>query len=134
MARRRVRPPPASPGQQLAAHSVQLADMAPAEAAQEGTESGGRLDHAVQHPTGAAGTQRIGVVDAVSPCQRGGHQGHQLVARVGPPWRISQVQVVVNEFPQTHALGQGGGQQQPSIVDQAVVVEGDLDAVGVLKW
>ena len=27
-----------------------------------------------------------------------------------------------------------GGQDQASIVDQAVVVEGDLDAVGVVIW
>ena len=31
-------------------------------------------------------------------------------------------------------LGQGGGQQQPGIGHQAVIVEGDVDAVGVLKW
>ncbi len=42
--------------------------------------------------------------------------------------------MTVNEFTQAHALGQGGRQEQPGIVDQAVVVEGYLDAVGVLKW
>ena len=41
---------------------------------------------------------------------------------------------MVNEFTKAHALGQGGRKEQPSIVDQPVVVEGDLDAVGVLKW
>ena len=30
--------------------------------------------------------------------------------------------------------GQRGGKDQASIVDQAVVVEGDLDAVGVVIW
>ena len=39
---------------------------------------------------------------------------------------------MVNEFTQAHALGEGGRKEQPRIVDQAVVVEGDLDAVGVL--
>ena len=57
-----------------------------------------------------------------------------LVSRVRPPRRIPEVKVTVNEFTQAHALGQGGRKEQPSIVDQAVVVEGDLDAVGVLKW
>ena len=35
---------------------------------------------------------------------------------------------------QSKMQGPGGWQDQPSIVDQAVVVEGDLDAVGVLQW
>ena len=64
----------------------------------------------------------------------GGHQGHQLVARVGPARGIAQVNVVVHQFSQTQAEGEAGGQQQPGIVDQAVVVEGDLDAVGVAAW
>ena len=107
--------------------------LAPAEAAQEGTESGGRLDHAAQHPTGAAGTQRIGVVDAVATSQRRRDQGQELVSRIRPTWRISQVNVVIHQFPQSQMMGQSGRKEQPSIVDQAVV-EGDLDAVGVLKW
>ena len=37
------------------------------------------------------------------------------------------------QLTQAHALGQGGRKKQSGIVDQAVVVEGDLDAVGVLK-
>ena len=40
--------------------------------------------------------------------------------------------MTVNEFTQAHVLGQGGRKEQPSIVDQAVVVEGDVDAVGVV--
>ena len=36
--------------------------------------------------------------------------------------------MTVNEFTQAHVLGQGGRKKQPGIVDQAVVVEGDLDA------
>ena len=42
--------------------------------------------------------------------------------------------MTVNEFTQAHVLGQSGRKEQPSMVDQAVVVEGYLDAVGVLKW
>ena len=42
--------------------------------------------------------------------------------------------MTVNEFTEAHVLGQSGWKEQPSIVDQAVVVEGDLNAVGVLKW
>ena len=42
--------------------------------------------------------------------------------------------MTVNEFTQAHVLGQGGRKKQPGIVDQAVVVEGDLDTVGVVAW
>ena len=40
---------------------------------------------------------------------------------------------MVNGFPQTQVLGEGHRKEQPSIGHQAVVVEGDLNAVGVLK-
>ena len=118
----------------LPAHPVQLADMAPPEAAQERPQGGGRFDHAPQHRGGPPRTQRIGVVNAVAARQRRGHQRQHLVSRVRPPRRMPEVEVTVNEFTQAHALGQGGRKEQPSIVDQAVVVEGYLYAVGVLKW
>ena len=78
--------------------------------------------------------QRTGVVNAVAARQRRGHQRQHLVSRVRPPQRIPEVEVTVNEFTQAHALGQGGRKEQPGIVDQAVVVEGYLDAVGVVAW
>ena len=61
---------------------------APPEAAQVGAQGAGR-------PPGA---QRIGVVDAVAPSQRGGHQRHHLVARVRPPRGIAQVEALPDEF------------------------------------
>ena len=79
----------------------------------------------------------IGVVDAVAAVaarQRRGDQGHHLVSRVRPPRRIPQVEVMVNQLTQAEIQGQGGRKEQPGIVDQAVVVEGNLDAVEVLKW
>ena len=42
--------------------------------------------------------------------------------------------MAVHQFTQTQAQGQGGRQQQPGIGHQAVVVEGDVDAVGGLRW
>ena len=39
---------------------------------------------------------------------------------------------MVDEFPQAQVLGEGGRQEQASVVDQAVVVEGDLDTVEVV--
>ena len=38
------------------------------------------------------------------------------------------------ELGQAKAQGEGGGKDQPGIGHQAVVVEGDLDAVGVVTW
>ena len=96
-------------GQQLPAHPVELADVAPPEAAQEGAQGGRRLDHAAQHPPGAAGTQGVGVVDAVAAGQRGGHQRHQLVAGVGPARGPAQIQIPVNQLGQAQMLGKGGG-------------------------
>ena len=43
------------PGQQLAAHAVQLADMAPPEAAQERAQGGGSLSRETEHAGGPAG-------------------------------------------------------------------------------
>ena len=120
------------PGQQLAAHPAQLADMAPPEAAQEGPQGGGRLDHAAERASRPAGAQHVGVVDAVAVGQRRGHQRQQFVPRVGPPRRAAEVEVMVDEFPQAQVLGEGGRQEQASVVDQAVVVEGDLDTVEVV--
>ena len=108
--------------------------MPPAEAAQEGAQSGRRLDHTPQDPPGAAGTQRVGIVDAVASGQGGGHQGHQLVAGVGPPGGKAQVQVLLNQLRQTETPGQGGRKEKSGIGHQAVVVEGDLDAFGAVAW
>ena len=109
-----------------------LAEVTPAEAAQEGAQGERRLDHAAQHPGGSSGSQHVGVVDAVPAVQRGGHQGRQVVPGVGPARRITQVHVSVRQFPQTQS--QGGSQHQPGIGHQAVIAEGDTDAVGVLAW
>ncbi len=108
--------------------------MAPPEAAQEGAQGGRRLDHAADGASRPAGAQHIGVVNAVATGQRGGHQGQHLVPRVRPPRRISQVNVIADEFTQAQALGEGDRKDQPGIAHQAVVVEGDSDAVGLAGW
>ena len=41
---------------------------------------------------------------------------------------------MVYEFPQAQAPGEGGRQEQAGIGHQAVIVEGDADAVGVVAW
>ena len=101
---------------------------------QEGPQGGSRLDCAADGASCPAGTQYVGVVNAVAPSQRGGHQGQHLVSRVRPPRRISEVNVAVDEFPQTQVLGEGHRKEQPSIGHQPVVLEGDLNAVGIVLW
>ena len=40
----------------------------------------------------------------------------------------------VNQLGQTQVQGQGGRKEQPGIGHQAVIVEGDADAIGVVAW
>ena len=63
-----------------------------------------------------------------------GHQGHQLVAGVGPTLSAAQIQTPISQFTQTQAEGQGGGKHQPDIGHQTMIVKGDFDAFGALKW
>ena len=121
------------PGQQFPAHPVQLADMAPTEAAQKGPQGGWRLDHAADGASRPAGAQHVSVVDAVSSGQSRSHQRHHLVAGVGSAWGATQVQVPVNQFGQAQMLAQRGWQQQPRIGHQAVIIKGNVDAVGVRR-
>ena len=58
------------PGQQLPAHPIQLADVAPPEAAQERPQRGWRLDYSAESAGRPAGAQHVGVVDAVAARQR----------------------------------------------------------------
>ena len=128
------RPGLPSPGQQLAAHPVELTDVAPPEAAQEGAQGGWRLDRAAQGAGRPPGAQHIGVVNAVAPSQRGSDQRQHLVPSVRPSRRSAEVKVMVDEFPQAEVPRQGGRKEQPGIGHQAAVVEGDLDPVGVVAW
>ena len=50
------------------------------------------------------------------------------------PGAAAEVEVLPEELGQAKAQGEGGGKDQPGIGHQAVVVEGDLDAVGVVAW
>ena len=123
MVRRRV--PTGGPGlgQQLAAHPIQLADMGPPEAAQEGPQGGRRLDHATDDANRPAGAQRVGVVNAVAASQRRSHQGHHLVASVGSARGAAQVNVAVDQFPKAQALGQDDRQDQTCIGHQTMIIK-----------
>ena len=57
-----------------------------------------------------------------------------LIAGIGSAWRIAQVQAPVNQLGQTQVQGEGGRKDQPGIGHQAMIVEGDADAVGLVAW
>ena len=57
------------PGTLLGSHLVQLADVAPPEAAQEGPQGRWRLDRAADGASRPASAQHVGVVDAVAASQ-----------------------------------------------------------------
>ena len=101
-----------SPGSGVAhpPHPVQLADMAPPEAAQEGAQGGGRLDLAVENTGRPTGSQRIGVVDAISSRQRGSDQRQHLVPRVRQAPARRQGQGDGRRVP----AGQGAGRGWPA--------------------
>ena len=130
----RSRPSRPGAGQHLPAHPVQLADVAPPETAQKSPQGGRRLDRAAQHTIGTAGAQRVGVVDAIATGQRRRHQGQHLVASVGPTRRFPKVNVAIHRLAQTKMMGQSERQDQSGVGHQAVIVEGDIDAVGVVAW
>ena len=52
---------------------------------------------------------------------------------MGPTRRISQVNVMVHQLAQTQVVGQGHRQDQPSIGHQAVVIKGNVDAIGAFR-
>ena len=54
-----------------------------------------------------------------------------VFARPGAP---PESRWLPEELGQAKAQGKGGGKDQPGIGHQAVVVEGDLDPVGVVTW
>ena len=94
----------------------------------------GAFSRETENPGGPPSAQRIGVVDAIAASQRGGDQRHHLVAGVRPARRVAEVEALPEELGQAKAQGEGGRKDQPGIGHQAVIVEGDLDAVGVVTW
>ena len=121
------------PGEQLAADAVELANVAPAEAAQERAEGGRRLDGEAQHPARATGAQGVRVIDAVAAREGGHDERQELVAWVRPAGRRTEIEVPLNELPQTELRGQGGRQEQARVGHQAVVVEAHTEPVEAVR-
>ena len=134
-------PAPAGPGpgQQLPAHPVQLADLVPPEAAQEGTQEGPqggrRLDHAAdeRQRSRRCATRRRRRCSRPQPALTP-PASSTLSPVIRPTRGIAQVEALLDQLGKTQVLGQRGGKDQPSIGHQAVVIEGDVDAVGGTAW
>jgi hypothetical protein len=113
----------------VSGYRVELADVAPAEAAQEGAQRGRGLDDEPENLLRAAGAQGGRVVDAVTARERGEDQGQELVADVRPARRLAEVEVLPHELLQAEMLGQGGRQQEPGIGHELRPVERRVDPV-----
>ena len=50
------------------------------------------------------------------------------------PGGVTQIEVPLNHFTETQVEGQGGRHQPTGIGHQAVIIKGDIDAIGALKW
>ena len=81
-----------------------------------------------------ASAQRVGIVNAVPTGLRRGYQHQQIVSPIGPTRSISQIDMAVHRLALPQVVGQGDRQKQPRIGHQAVIVKGDMDAVGLLVW
>ena len=99
-------------------------------------DEGPRVDGALTTQPMAPVVPLVRNTSAVSmqspPASAEGTSQH-LVSRVRPPRSISQVQVLLYQLGKAEVQGQGGRKEQSSVGHQAVVVEGDLDAVGVAR-
>src|SRR5207245_8786553 len=95
------------PGEQLAADPVELADVAPAKAAQERPQGRRRLDREAEDPGRAAGAQGVRVVDTVAPGQRREDEREELVANVRSAGLRPEIEMLGDEPPEAEVLSQG---------------------------
>jgi hypothetical protein len=128
-----ARPGGPGPAEQLPAHQIELADVAPAEAAQEGAQGRGRLDREAEDATRAARPQRVRVGDRVAPGKGRHDERQELVADVRPAGRRAQVEMALDELPEAQVMGQGDRQQEARVGHQAIVIEGHVEPVEAVR-
>ena len=121
------------PGDEFAADPVELPDVAPAEAPQEGPQGRRCLHPEAQHPLRPARPERVRVGDAVAPGEGGHDERQELVAGVRPAGLGAEVEVLVNERLQAHVLGQRRRQEEPRVGHQTIVVEGRVKAIQAVR-
>jgi hypothetical protein len=82
-----------------------------------------------EHRCGRTGPQGVAVVDAVAAGEDGVDHRHGLVADVRPARCGAQINMGVEQLPQSETLGKGGRGDQPGVGHQAYVVEDHPDPV-----
>ncbi len=127
------RPGREGPPEELAADPVELADVAPAEAAQERAQGRGCLDRVTEDPGRPTRAKGVCVVDAVAPGERRGDEGQELVADVRPAMRPPELKVLVDQLAQAQVVSEGGRQEEPRVGHQTVVVEGHIEPVEAVR-
>ena len=132
---RGARPGAGSPGagEEQPADLVELAHVAPAEAAQERAEGGRRLHPEAQDAARAARPEGVRVVDRVATRQRRDDERQELVADMRPSGCGPEIEVGLDEVLQPEVVGQGGRQQEPCVGHQTLVVEGGVEAVQAVR-
>jgi hypothetical protein len=120
---------PPGPGEEMPADGVELADVAPAEAAQERAQGRCRLDPEAEDPVRAAGPRRGRVIDAVTARERGHHERHELVTRVGSTGLLPEIEVGLDEIVEAQMLSQRGRQQEAGIGHELRPVERGVNPV-----
>jgi hypothetical protein len=115
--------------EEMPADRVELADVAPAEAAQERAQGGGGLEGEAQDPAGSAGAQGVRIVDAVAARERGHDERQKLVADVRPAGGAAEVEEPIYQSLQAEMRGQGGRQQEARIGHEVHPVERGVEPV-----
>ena len=125
----RSRPGRPGSGEEFAGDAVELADVTPAEAAQERAQGGGGLDAEAQDPAGSAGAQGVRIVDRVATREGRHDEGQELVADVRRAGGAPQVEEPIDQSLQAQVEGQRGRQEEPRIGHQTIVIEGRVNPV-----
>jgi hypothetical protein len=117
------------PGEEVPAHRVELADMAPAEAAQEGAEGGRCLHGEAEDLRRPACPEHCCVVDAIAAGERRQDERHELVARVRGTRLLPEVEVLLDELLHAKVRGQRRGQEEARVGHQLRPVERGVNPV-----
>jgi hypothetical protein len=120
------------PAHESLGNSVELADVAEGEAAQEGPQRRRGHDAVAEHLGGGPAAQQVGVIDAVRSGDDRMDQGQHLATRPMGTRTATKVDQLVNDRLDPQPLSQRGRQQQPGIGDRVRVVEGNDEAIGAV--
>ena len=117
------------PGEQLPTHRVELQGVTPGEGAQEGAEGRGGADLHAENRLGRTRAQESGVIDTVTPGERGEDEAHGLHACVARSRAAPETHLLVDERAQPQPLGERGGQDEARVGHGVAIGEGYLHPI-----